>query len=81
MGLSPGSEPPVNLGAGLGSQSKADKTASVLAMYLAIRYSVLTISVPFPVYVYASPNLVESVRANDKTVGRGCGALGDTAHE
>lgn len=48
---------------------------------LAIRYSVLIISVPFPVYVFASPNLAGSVRANDKTLGRGCGALGDTVHE
>lgn len=62
-------------------KSITDKTASVLAVYLAIRYSVLTISVPFPVYVYASPNLVESVRVSDKTLVRGCGALGDTVHE
>ena len=81
MGLSPCSEPPVNLRAGFSLESIADKTASVLVVYLAIRYSVLTISVPFPVYVFASPNLVESVRANDKTLGRGCGALGDTVHE
>lgn len=81
MGLSPCSEPPVNLGAGRGLKSNADNTASVLAVYLAIRYSVLTILVPFPVCVFASPNLVESVRANDKTLGRGCGALGDTVHE
>lgn len=81
MGLSPYCAPPVNLGAGRGLKAKADNTASVLAVYLAIRYSVLTISVPFLVYVFASPNLVESVRANDKTLDRGCGALGDTVHE
>ena len=81
MGLSPGSELLVNLKAGRGLKAKADKTASVLVVYLAIRYSVLTISVPFPVYVFASPNLVESVRVSDKTLGRGCGALGDTVHE
>lgn len=81
MGLSPFSEPPVNLRAWLGLKAKADNTASVLAVYLAIRYSVLTKSMPFPVYVCASPNLVESVRVSDKTLDRGCGALGDTVHE
>lgn len=81
MGLSPGSAPAVNIRTGRGSKSNADNTTSVLVVYLAIRYSVLTISVPFPVYVFASPNLVESVRANDKTLDRGCGALGDTVHE
>ena len=81
MGLSPGSELPVNIWTGLSLKSIANKTARVLAVYLAIRYSVLTISVPFPVYVFASPNLVESVRANDKTLGHGCGALGDIVHE
>ena len=81
MGLSPCSEPPVNPRAGRGIKSKADKTASVLAVYLAIQYSVFAKSVPFPVYIYASPNLVESVRVSDKTLDRGCGALGDTVHE
>ena len=81
MGLSTCSEPPVNIWTGFSLKSIANKTARVLAVYLAIRYSVLTISVPFPVYVFASPNLVESVRASDKTLDRGCDVLGDTVHE
>ena len=81
MCLSPCSELLVNISIWRCLKSNADNTASVLVVYLAIQYNVLTKLEPFPVYVCASPNLVKSVRVSDKTLGRGCGALGDTVHE